>query len=314
MPFTLDPEIEHVLAAAVAQMAHIQLPRHGDALGLRAFLDPSLLATFSTLPEATDVETSAYEIEAANGPVHLRWYRKRGSNSEAAVAYIHGGGMISGSVTIYDRLVREYASLTGVNFLSIDYRLAPEHRQDGLARDVFAALRWLAQKAADLDVDPSRIAVMGDSGGGGIAAAAAIMARDEGLLLKKQILVYPMLDDRNVDPDPSIAPFAVWTYDNNRTSWSAVLGDRSHDERTSPYLAPARLQDFDGLAPAYIEVGELDIFRDESIDYARKLLAAGVSCELHVHPGAPHSFDGINWKSRVAAVALGDRVRTIVAL
>src|SRR5262249_8324626 len=141
---------------------------------------------------------------------------------------------------------------------------------------------------------PARIVVMGDSGGGGLAAAATLMARDRGVAVARQILVYPMLDDRTTVPDPELVPFAGWSYDDNYTGWHALLGDAIGTDDVDPYAAPARATDLGGLPPTYIEVGELDIFRDESIEYARRLSNAGTSVELHVHPGCAHGFDRMN--------------------
>lgn len=143
-------------------------------------------------------------------------------------------------------------------------------------------------------MDRTRIALMGDSGGGGVAAGAAIAARDAGAPVAKQILVYPMLDDRNLEPDPLLASTALWSYDQNYTGWKALLGDALGTAGVSPIAAPARLQDFAGLAPTYIEVGTMDIFRDESIAYAQSLLSAGVDTELHVHRGVPHGYDWLD--------------------
>jgi acetyl esterase/lipase len=133
---------------------------------------------------------------------------------------------------------------------------------------------------------------MGDSAGGGVAAAVAILARDHGIHLAKQVLTYPMLDDRTTEPDPHLAAApTLFSYAFNRTSWAAVLGEHEGRRTATPGVAPARNTDFAGLAPAYIEVGEMDIFRDENVAYALQLWRAGVSTELHVHPGMPHAFD-----------------------
>ena len=134
--------------------------------------------------------------------------------------------------------------------------------------DCFAALLWLHDLAADFGLDRARIGVMGDSAGGGLAAGTAILARHRALPLALQILVYPMLDDRNVVPDPELVPFALWSYDANMTGWAALLGDQRGRDDVPPSAAPARETDFAGLAPAYIEVGELDIFRAEDVRYA----------------------------------------------
>ena len=183
-----------------------------------------------------------------------------------------------------------------------------------MGEDVFAGLTWLLEHASELGVDAGRVAIMGDSAGGGIAASVALLARDRNVNLAKQILVYPMLDDRNTEPNPSLAPFLTWTYDNNFTGWSAVLGEDLGSENVSPVAAPARLEDFRGVAPAYIEVGELDVFRDEAIAYGQHLALADIPIELHVHYGAPHGFEHSAPSSRLAMRAMGDRMRALVSI
>jgi acetyl esterase/lipase len=155
---------------------------------------------------------------------------------------------------------------------------------------------------------------MGDSGGGAPAAGATIIARERKVALAHQILIYPMLDDRNLQSDPFIKPFATWSYDNNFTGWSAVLGNELGTETVPPIAAPARLKDFAGLPSAYIETGELDIFRDEDISYAQGLLKAGVPVELHVLTGAPHGYDRIAPESKLVQRATNDRIRTIQSI
>lgn len=299
------------MAAAAAAMAEMEMPAPGNPIALRAFVDPILQGTFAGLPDNVHIETVSFEIEVSGGSIPLRLYRAPEAEPGPVILYVHGGGMISGSIDIYDRLIREYVSLTGAAFLAVGYRLAPEYSDVGLAYDVLAALRWLSGIAAGLGLDPARIALMGDSGGGGIAAATAIMARNEGLSVAKQILVYPMLDDTTVDPDPLIAPFARWTYDFNRTAWHAVLSNPVTQATAAPLVPPTRLSDLSGLPPTYIEVGELDIFRDECVSYAQKLMHAGVSCELHILAGCPHLFEGADWASTVSTEALGRRAAAI---
>ena len=127
-------------------------------------------------------------------------------------------------------------------------------------------------------------------------------------------LVYPMLDDRNTTPGTIPAGVLTWTYDNNYTGWHALLGDDIGGDRVSPVAAPGRLADFTRLAPAYIEVGDLDIFRDEGIAYAAGLANAGVPVELHVHPGAPHGFKRFAPDAGVARRAMADRARAVAAI
>ena len=196
----------------------------------------------------------------------------------------------------------------------MDYRLAPEFHDTIPTGDAFAATQWVFEHADRLGVDSTRIALMGDSGGGGVGAGAAILARDNGMQLARQILIYPMLDDRNTTPDPTLTATATWTYDDNYTGWHALLGDALGGPLVSPIAAPARLDNFAGLAPAYVEVGELDIFRDESIDYARNLVAAGVSWELHLLPGAPHAHDLIGMTFPIGRRSLEEKIRVITSV
>jgi acetyl esterase/lipase len=315
MAFTLDPEIAAVFAAMAAQGFSMPSAPRGDWKALRTALTAMTTQLSAMLP-APDVRIESFPITLRDGAtIELRWYQKDGvAKSGAAVVYAHGGGMILGSAKLYDPVVAEYVTATGVPFLSVDYRLAPEVEGTTLVDDAFAGLSWVIEKAGDLNVDPSRIALMGDSAGGGIAAGLAIMARDLGIPIARQILVYPMLDDRNTKPDPALVPYATWSFDDNFTGWSALLGNALGSDAVSSIAAPARLQNCAGLAPAYIDVGELDIFRDEDIAYARKLNAAGISVELHVHPGVPHGFDRVAPDSKVARRALMDRRRVIESL
>lgn len=318
MPLDLDPVFIDPLATGGGTAPPLIVAR-GDALGLRAILDPLLVEAFAASEPAPDVSSRDVSTPARDGTeIVMRWYTAPragpGSDPTAAAVFLHGGGLIAGSVDIYDPFVRQHVQWSGVPMLSVEYRLAPEATGETPARDSFAALLWLLEHAAELGVDPARIAVMGDSGGGGIAAAVAILARDEGIDLAAQILVFPMLDDRTTSPDPHLAGVATWTHDDNATGWLALLGEQLGDPDVSPYAAPARLQDFSGLARAYIEVGALDIFRDECIDYAHRLLSAGVQTELHVHPGAPHGYDTMAIGTPFAARWKADRVRVLTSL
>jgi acetyl esterase/lipase len=188
-----------------------------------------------------------------------------------------------------------------------------------MTEDCFAGLTWLHANAASLNVDPARIAVMGDSGGGSIAAACAILARDRHAPppLAKQILIYPMLDDRTVKPDDSLGPFTIWSDEDNLTAWSAVTGHSIEDMQAdkagdvSPYTAPARITHAAGLPPAYIDVGALDLFRDENIEYARGLAVANVTTELHVRAGCPHGWEGMAPDAKVTRQTVVDRLRAL---
>jgi acetyl esterase/lipase len=141
------------------------------------------------------------------------------------------------------------------------------------------------------------------------------MARDRGgPALARQILVYPMLDDRTTSPDPALLPFLTWTYDDNVTGWGALLGAWARTDDVPAFAAPARALDVSGLPPTYIDVGELDIFRDEDVEYARRLAGSGTSVELHVHPGVPHAFEAYAPQADVSRRARADRVRVLRSL
>jgi acetyl esterase/lipase len=313
LPFSLDPEVAAGLAALSEKIGEVAPMPVGDVAARRNVYDPMQRMMLTQLPPPSDVTTKDYKTTTTDGAqLLLRWYAQTDASPGSAILYIPGGGMICSGVEIYDVPVARYVAATGVPFLSVEYRRAPECAAPTPVTDCYAALQWLLANAPELGVDPSRIAVMGDSGGGGVAASLAIYARDQGGPgIAKQILIYPMLDDRNTEPDPELTPFATWTYGDNITGWGALLGAASGGPDVSPYAAAARLRDFTGLPPAYIEIGELDIFRDESIAYAQKLYAAGVSTELHVHPAVPHAFEAFVPTADVSRRSADDRHRIL---
>jgi acetyl esterase/lipase len=316
MAFRLDPEVAAALAPMAAAAQGVAPPAVGDIATRRATTEAMMRHAAEARPMPGSVRMTDEKLLTADGAeLLLRWYSKDAAAPGSAAVYFHGGGMIMGDVDLFDGPVARYVDATGVPLLSVDYRVAPEHPHPVPVEDCYLGLRWLADHAGELGVDPARIAVMGDSAGAGLAAAVALMARDRGgPRIARQVLMYPMLDDRTVAADAAIAPFAVWTYDDNITGWSALLGDGAGGNGTSPYAAPARASDLGGLPPLYLEVGELDIFRDEGIDYVRRTADAGTSVELHVRPGVPHHFDSLAPDSDVARRAYADRVRVLRSL
>jgi triacylglycerol lipase len=215
------------------------------------------------------------------------------SGALPAVLHIHGGGYVIGSAAMSVQSNQRMAADAGCVVVSVDYRLAPETRHPGPVEDCWAALRWLHDQPDELGIDPARIAVMGESAGGGLAAALALMARDRGgAPIAHQHLIYPMIDDRTGagDRHPYTGEF-VWTPESNRFGWTSLLGPEAGGETVADYGAAARAEDLSGLPPTYLAVGALDLFVDEDIDYARRLIRAGVPTELHVYPGAFHGFD-----------------------
>ncbi|MFF3372261.1 alpha/beta hydrolase [Streptomyces sp. NPDC002680] len=318
MPYALDSQLQQILTASrptADQEAH--RPARGDWKALREG-ESGLAALDAMKAEQPSVARADHHAVSHDGAeVLVRWYtpaRYDASGAGPAVVFLHGGGMISGSVELFDRLAAGYTADSGVPLLSVDYRRAPEHPHPTPVEDAYAGLAWLAAHAGELGVDPARIALMGESAGGGLAAGAALLARDRGLPLTRQILVYPMLDDRTTEPDPALVPTATWNYDNNYTGWHALLGDAVGGPDVPGHAAPARADDLSGLPATYIEVGELDIFRDEDVAYARRLAATGTSVELHVHPGCPHAFDHLAPRIDVVQRSRADRLRVLRSL
>lgn len=245
-----------------------------------------------------DVSISTVLVPGRDGapdvPVIL--YRPRGAAGPLPVFLnIHGGGYMFGMAAETGPGDVRTASELGCVVASVDYRLAPETPAPGSVEDCYAALEWLYRNTEELGLDRSRFAVGGQSAGGGLAAALALLTRDRGEIeLCFQLLVYPMLDDRTACRPPEelagVGEF-VWKHRDNAAGWRALLGCEPGSEGISPYAAAARASDLSRLPPAYITVGMLDLFLDEDIHYARRLIADGNKVELHVLPGAYHGFE-----------------------
>ncbi|WP_232011133.1 alpha/beta hydrolase [Mycobacterium shigaense] len=215
-----------------------------------------------------------------------------GPRNRPALLWIHGGGMILGSPQLEAGGYGPLADELDVVVVSPDYRLAPEHPFPAALDDCMTALHWMRDHAEELGLDPDRIAVIGSSAGGGLSAAVAQRAHDEGIALRAQILCYPMLDDRTALRDNHCGRGRfMWTAQSNRFGWTAYLGRPPRLSDAPEYAAPARRTDLSGLAPAWIGVGTLDLFYDESVAYAEALRASGVPCELLVVPGMYHGAD-----------------------
>ena len=246
-------------------------------------------------PQDSGVEWRDERIIAPAGhELLVRIYRPVDAEGELpAILHVHGGGYVVGSVTTNHLSNIELALSTSALILSVDYRLAPETVAPGAVEDCYAALQWLHDSAEQLGIDRARIAVRGESAGGGLAAALALLARDRGgPAIAHQNLIYPMLDDRTcITRLPEHLGAFVWTPQANSFGWRSLLGQEPGSADISPYAAPARAEDLAGLPPAFICVGALDLFLVEDMDYARRLIEAGVAAELHVYPGAYHGFD-----------------------
>jgi acetyl esterase/lipase len=251
------------------------------------------------------------------GAASVRIYRPVEVRSDGAVLWIHGGGFVIGTAQMDDARCSRYALEFGTVVVSVDYRLAPEHPFPAPLDDCFAAWTWLQEHADGLGVDPHRIVVGGESAGGGLAATLVHRIHDtSGPQPAAQLLVYPMLDDRTAArTELDAVKHRLWNNRANRAGWTAYLGHEPGRETpagvldtgargnadtsraaanagVAEYAVGARRTDLAGLPPAWIGVGEVDLFHDEDRDYAERLDAAGIPCEFAAVAGAPHGFIG----------------------
>jgi acetyl esterase/lipase len=250
------------------------------------------------LPSGPDegVTVDQHVVAGSEGAPELsvQVYRPAELRSRGCIYHIHGGGFVTGKASDFSAIIRPLAASLGCMIVSVDYRLAPETPHPGPIEDCYAGWVWTRAHCADHGLDPTRIGVMGESAGGGLAASLALLARDrKGPPLAFQCLTYPMLDDRTGSTRMPHAHTGehIWTAHNNRFGWHALLGAEPGGNDVSCYAAAARVSDVTGLPPTFISTGALDLFLGENIDYAARLLQAGIPCELHVYPGAFHGFD-----------------------
>lgn len=295
-PYAFDEE----LLPFVALLPAIDL---SDVAAARAALD-AMLGQFAAVADRSGLVVTDHLVRHEAGPdVPVRVYRPEPDGPpRAALLYIHGGGFVLGSISTEEPAAIELARQLGIVVASVEYRLAPENPYPAALEDCAAALAWLHGNAADLGVDPDRIGVYGQSAGGGLAAALALFVRDHGgPRLCFQFLGIPELDDRlGTVSMQRFVDTPLWNRPNAVLSWRYYLGD--HPEPVPPYAAPARAGDLAGLPPAYVSAMEYDPLRDEAIDYATRLLQAGVPVELHVFPGQFHG-------SALFPTATGERAR-----
>jgi len=304
----LDPELR-----AVVEKLPTDRPLNLNKIpAARAGMKKMVTALLASFPPIDGVTSQDQFAPGAQGDpaVRVRVYRPKEQASKLpALFWIHGGGYVMGDIDQDDRLMMQLVKRIGCVAVSVDYRLAPEHPFPAPVEDCYAGLKWLFTHASEFGVEASRIAIGGASGGGGLCAGLALMVRDRGEVpVAFQLLIYPMIDDRNV----SAASYAItdprmWNRESNRLGWKAYLGRDGGGADVSPYAAPSRATDLSKLPPAYIPVGALDLFVDENIEYAQRLIQAGVPTELHVYPGAFHGFDLFAPSAKVSKQFKADR-------
>ncbi|MFI7609340.1 alpha/beta hydrolase [Micromonospora sp. NPDC049366] len=299
-----DPELRTLLT---------QLPAapHLDAEMLTQ-IRPFAVQPVGPLLDGRAVDRRELTVPAADGtPIPLSVLRPANHTPATAapcVYWIHGGGMVMGDRYSQIDIPLEWLELLGAVVVSVDYRLAPEVGGTTLVEDCYAGLTWVTDHAAELGVDPARVVVAGASAGGGLAAGVALLARDRGgPVIAAQVLIGPMLDHRN--GTTSSRQYAggpgVWTREMNEFGWRCVLDGLDGD--VPAYVSPALADDLAGLPPTYIDAGSAEVFRDEDVDFASRIWAAGGHADLHIWAGGFHGFDALHPTALLSAAARRSR-------
>jgi acetyl esterase/lipase len=286
--FNAIPDIVERRVAALELLAALEVPPN-----------PNVVSEDRVVPGpqgAPDITVRIYRPVDATGTL-------------PGIYFIHGGGMILGNMDGEDPVASTICERVDAVVVSVEYRLAPENPYPAPVEDCYAGLVWMARHAAGLGFDPDRLAVYGGSAGGGLTIATSMLARDRGFpALCFQMPIYPMIDDRNETPSShEITDIGIWDRSANIEAWQWYLGNGKPDQ----YAVPARAEDLAGLPATFIDVGTVDLFRDEDITFATRLMQAGVPTELHVNPGAYHAAEMLAPES-----ALSERIwaRRIEAL
>ncbi|HEY3260790.1 MAG TPA: alpha/beta hydrolase [Pseudonocardiaceae bacterium] len=300
----IDPEV----AAALPAVPVLDLT---DIPAARVAREQLAAQARARMPADPSVAREDHLVATLDGSAQVRVRHYRPANRPAGplpcLYWIHGGGHVLGSVDQDDPFLESVVRTLGCAAVSVDWRRAPEHPFPTPLEDCYTGLLWTARNAERLGLDPDRIAIGGASSGGGSAAGLALLARDRGQVRPAfQLLIYPMLDDRT-DSDLVDHP-KLWGRVSNLIAWRAYLGHEPGErDGVSPYAVPARATELGGLPPAFVATGDLDLFADEDIEYARRLVRAGVPVELHVYPGGIHGFDLFAPDSGLARRLVRDR-------
>jgi acetyl esterase/lipase len=292
MPADVRPPYDAEVAAALTLVA-------GD---LPSTITPDMIPAMRSA-QAVAVEEILKDRKISHREVTVPGYQgfemtmsvfaREGHTEGPGIYHTHGGGMIIGDRFTAIEVLLDWVERFGAVCVSVEYRLAPEFPDPYLTEDCYAGLVWTAEHARELGIDPDRLIIAGASAGGGLAAGTALLARDrQGPRLAGQVLMCPMLDDRNTTVSShQFVGVGVWDRGSNDTGWRAYLGDRHGTSDVSVYASPSRATDLSGLPPAVIDVGSAEVFRDEAVAYASQIWADGGVAELHVWPGGFHGFD-----------------------
>ncbi|MGY1814664.1 alpha/beta hydrolase [Blastococcus sp. SYSU D00820] len=296
LPGVVDAEV----AAALAQW-----PR--DLSGLNEADLPTVRVAAPVPPAAPGVVRSRHVVPGDPDVVLHVHAPAQPRPGRACLYWMHGGGYVMGNAQANAADLDRWCALLDCVAVSVEYRLAPEHPYPAPLDDCLAGLSWVVASAAELGVDPGRIGIGGSSAGAGLAAGLALRARDlGGPAIAFQYLLHPMLDDRLCTPSSMWEDAPVWPRSANRFGWGAYLAGRAGYPDVQPYAAAARAVDLRGLPPALVLVGSVDGFVDECVEYAGRLLHAGVPTDLHMYSGAPHGFSSLAPGSALARRAVRD--------
>ncbi|KAK7723376.1 hypothetical protein SLS57_004570 [Botryosphaeria dothidea] len=302
IPDLAEPMDDSTVAEQRAALATIMAPIKQSILS-----DPAIAHTERTIPGPGG--PLAISVLTAKAPASGKAAPKR----RPGIVHFHGGGMTMGDRWVGMGLVAEYVRTLDAVAITVEYRLAPEHAHPAPVEDCYATLAWAGAHADELGVDGARLMVAGESAGGGLAAAVALMARDRGgPALCAQLLVCPMLDDRNESVSSrQVVGGGTWSRRRNLFGWRCLLGEKAGGDDVSCYAAPARATDLSGLPQAFIDAGSAETFRDEDVAYASKLWECGVQAELHVWPGGPHAFHTFLPNAALSRVANATRTNWV---
>lgn len=304
----IDAELIDVLREKPYISASV-LPKHINALRRGA---ATFAASHESLMRDGRIDVRQLQIDAPDGfPLKLLVLRPATALARGpGLCFLHGGGMVSGDERTGIEALLDWVEDLGITIVSVGYRLAPEHPHPVPVQDCVFAFDWMADNAASIGIDDGPLMLAGTSAGGGLAAGVALTVRDRSSSpLSDLILMCPMLDDRARFPSSSaLDAEGTWDARSNLTGWSALLGDRAGGPEVSAYAAPGRATDLSGMPATYLDVGAVETFRDEVIDFGARLAQAGVATELHVWAGAFHGFDVIAPESMLARSARAVRL------
>ncbi|KCZ51809.1 alpha/beta hydrolase [Hyphomonas pacifica] len=287
--YLLDPELKAFFEALPpTELTREALPE------IRKVRTDFAMATMPSLPPEVSIVQEMAPGRNGDPDVRMKIYRTGSDRTDRpAILHLHGGGYVLGNPDTMAPQCTAWAKGMDAIVVAPAYRLGPETSYPGNVEDAYAALAWMHDNAGQLGIDTSRIAVAGESAGGGLAAALALLVRDrKEFSFCHQQLIFPMIDDRTATRTDLSSMFGelVWTNEMNHFGWSCLLGAAPGSDGISPYAAAARAEDLSDLPPVFMATGAMDLFTEENLEYARRLMAAGVPVELHVYPGAPHGF------------------------